>query len=284
MDDSTPLGAGPTMTRVLITGVRGKTGAPLAELLAARPGVDVLGGSSDPSAVAIDGVRPTSFSWDDPSGWAAATDGADAVYLVRPDRADAPELVAALLAATPRDARVVLLSERDADSFAPGGWALRVEAAVRASGHAWTMLRPSWFMQVFADPRFYRDEIAEHGRLPFAGGGATVAWIDTRDIAAAAERVLLDTGHERQVYELAGPEAITLPRTAEVLSGALGRPVTHVEITIADAVADLPAGFERDEFVWTLERLRDGVFSGVTGAVEQVTGRPARSLARLFAD
>src|SRR5918999_4870108 len=176
------------MTRVLITGVRGKTGAPLAELLVTRPGVDVLGGSSDPSSVTIEGVRPTSFSGDAPSGLAAATDGVDAVYIVRPDRADAPELVAALLAETPRDARIVLLSEQDADSFAPDSWALRVEQAVRESGHAWTMLRPSWFMQVFTDSRYYRDEIAERGQLPFPSGGATVAWIDARDIAAVAAR------------------------------------------------------------------------------------------------
>ena len=62
------------MTRVLITGVRGKTGAPLAELLVARPGVKVLGGSSDPSSVAIAGVAPTRFSWDDPSTWTGAID------------------------------------------------------------------------------------------------------------------------------------------------------------------------------------------------------------------
>jgi uncharacterized protein YbjT (DUF2867 family) len=269
------------MTRVLITGVRGKTGAPLAEMLAARPGVDVLGGSSDPSSVTTDGVLPAPFSWDDPSGWTAATDGVDAVYIVRPDRADAPELVAALLAETPGDARIVLLSEFDADSFEPGSWALRVEQAVRESGHAWTILRPNWFMQVFADPRYYRDELEKHGRLPFAGGGASVAWIDTHDIAAVAKRALLDEGHAGQVYELSGPEAMTLPRTAEVLSGALGRPVSHVEITIPDAVAGMPEGFERDEFTWTFERLRDGVFSGVTDAVERVTGRPPRSLASL---
>ena len=57
------------MTRILITGVRGKTGAPLAERLSRRDDVDVLGGSSDPSTVTIDGIRPTAFSWDDPSGW-----------------------------------------------------------------------------------------------------------------------------------------------------------------------------------------------------------------------
>ena len=271
------------MTRILITGVRGKTGQPLAQLLAAAPGVDVLGGSSDPSSITLNGVSRTSFSWDDPSGWAAATDSVDAVYLVRPDREDAPDLITALLSETPRNARIVLLSERAADSIADGGWALRAEEAVRESGHVWTMLRPSWFMQVFTDPRFYRDEIAEHGRLAFAGGEAAVAWIDARDIAAVAERALLDEGHEGRFYELSGPEAITLPRTAEILSVALGRPVSHVEITIADAVADMPQGFERDQFVWTLERLQIGEFSGVTDAVEQVAGHPARSLARFAA-
>lgn len=259
--------------RVLITGVRGKTGVPLAESLVERGGIEVLGGSSDPSSVTVDGVVPTAFGWDDPASWDVA---ADAVYLVRPDRADAPELVAAFLGRT--DARVVLLSERETDSFAPGHWSLRVEQAVRDSGCAWTMLRPSWFMQVFSDPRFYRDEIVEHGRLPFAGGGAKVAWIDARDIAAVAEHALLEDGHAGEVHELSGPEALTLPRTAEVLSHALGRTVDHQEVSIADAVADVPEGFERDEFVWTLERLHEGEFSGVTETVERVTGRPARSL------
>ena len=272
------------MTRVLITGVRGKTGRPLAESLAARPRVEVLGGGSDPASIAIDGVEPTRFSWDDPAGWAAAIDRIDAMYLVRPDRADAPDLVAALAAETPRDARIVLLSERETDSFPPGSWALRVEQAVRESGRAWTMLRPSWFMQVFTDTRFYRDEIAGHGRLPFAAGGAGVAWIDARDIAAVAERALLDGGHDGRRYELSGPEALTWPRTAEVLTEVLGRPVEHVELTIAEAVADMPEGFERDEYVWTLERVRDGVFSGVTDTVERVTGRPPATLAELLAD
>ena len=67
--------------RVLVTGVRGKTGAPLAELLVARPGVEVLGGSSDPEKVTVAGVRPTEFSWDRPDGWPAATDGVDALYV-----------------------------------------------------------------------------------------------------------------------------------------------------------------------------------------------------------
>lgn len=270
------------MTRVLITGVRGKTGAPLAELLAARPGVDVLGGRSDPSTVTLDGVLPTAFSWDESADWPAATDGVDAVYVVRPDRADAPELVTALLAEIPDHAHVVLLSERDADSFAPDSWAPRVERAVRESERSWTLLRPSWFMQVLADPRFLRNQVTD-GQLPFPSSGASVAWIDARDIAAVAERALLDEGHAGQTYELSGPQAVTLPDTAKLLSSALGRPVAHVELTIEEAVTGV-SGFDRELNVVTFERVHAGVFAGVTDSVERVTARPARTLQTFLSD
>ena len=271
------------MTRILVTGVRGKTGVPLAELLAARPEVEVLGGSSSPATVTIAGVRPTDFSWDRPAGWPAATEDVDALYVVRPDRADAAELIGALLDATPPRTRVVLLSEQAADHLAPDAWALRAERAVRSSGRRWTILRPRWFMQVFTDPRSYLDPVAGSGELPFAGGGASVAWIDARDIAAVAGRALLDGDHAGQVYELTGPEALSLPRIAELLSRATGHPVVHREISIEDAVAGTE-GFERDLTAVTFARVQAGSFAVVTDTVQRVTGRPARTLEAFLAD
>ena len=271
------------MTRVLVTGVRGKTGVPLAQLLAARRGVDVLGGSSDPTSVTLEGVQPTAFSWDDTSTWVAATDGVDAVYVVRPDRADAPELIDALLTVLSVEARVVLLSERDADSVGPDGWAVRTELVVRRSGRQWTVLRPSWFMQVLTDERFFLGRLVEEGELAFSSGGASLAWIDARDIAAVAERSLLDDGHEGQVYELSGPESLTPAQVAEQLSTAAGYRVTHREITIDEALEDL-RGFERDLTLWTFERVHAGRFAPVTDTVERLTGRPARALETFLAD
>lgn len=271
------------MTRVLITGVRGKTGVPLARLLVARPGVEVLGGSSDPPTVTLEGVQPTAFSWDDASTWATAADGVDAVYVVRPDRADAAELIDALLTGLAPETRVVLLSERNADSPRLHGWAARTEQVVRSSGRPWTILRPSWFMQVLTDERFFLGSIVEEGELAFSGGGASLAWIDARDIAAVADRALLDHGHEGQVYELSGPESLTLPQVAEQISTAAGYGVTHREITIDDALEGL-SGFERDLTRWTFERVHDGDFAPVTDTVERVTGRPARTLEIFLAD
>lgn len=272
------------MTRVLVTGVRGKTGVPLARLLAARDGVEVLGGSSTPDSVGLDGVRPVRFSWDEPAGWAAATSGVDALYLVRPDRADAPELIGELLEVLPPGTHVVLLSERDADQVGPDGWAPRAERAVTGGARGWTVLRPSWFMQVFTDPRFYRDQLLDAGELPFPTGGASIAWIDARDIAAVSAQALVDPGaHAGQVYELTGPESLSLPRTAELLGRAVGRPVVHHETSVEDAAAGTD-GFDRELTVLTFERVRVGVFAGVTDGVERVTGRPAGTLERFLAD
>jgi uncharacterized protein YbjT (DUF2867 family) len=270
------------VTRVLVTGVRGTTGVPVAQLLV-RDGVEVLGGSSSPDAAVPDGVRPVRFSWDDPAGWTAAADGVDALYVVRPDREDAPELVGDLLEVLPLDTHVVLLSEWDADQIGPDGWAPRVERAVRSSGRSWTIVRPSWFMQVFTDPRYYRDPVVDGGELPFAAGGAGVAWIDARDIAAVAARALLEDGHSGRVHELSGPEALSLPRTAELLGRTVGRPVVHRDLTVAEAVEGSD-GFDRDLSTVTFERVRSGVFAGVSDVVERVTGRPARSLEQFLAD
>lgn len=268
------------VVRILITGVRGKTGAPLADLLTHDAEAEVLGGSSDPSSVTQRGVVPTAFDWDDPSTWTPALDGAEAVYVVRPDRPEAPDLVAALAAATSPGTRLVLLSEREADYPALDRWSLRCEQAVHGSGRPWVALRPGWFMQVLLDERFYRGDIAD-GELPFPSAGASVAWIDARDIAAVAEQALLGR-HDGETLELTGPEALTLPQTADLLAEALGHPVRHRDVDLEEALAGTE-GFERALTEATFERVRAGTFAAVTDTVERVTGRPPRALADLLA-
>lgn len=261
---------------VLVTAVRGKTGAPLAHALHAA-GVTVRGGSTRPETVDLPGVTPTLLDWDDPSTWSPAVDGVDAIYLVRSDRPDAPEVVRRFLDVVPDDMKVVLLSERRAEDFGPDGWAPRVEEAVTGSGRPWVVLRPGWFAQVFTDERFYRDVAVAGGQLSFASGGADVAWIDARDIADVATAALLTSRHDGELLELTGPEGLSLARTAEILSRHAATPVEHVEISVDEAAADA-SGFERELLGITFERLGRGSFADVTGEVERVTGRPARTL------
>lgn len=262
-------------TRVLVTGVRGTTGTPLARRLTER-GLEVRGGSSDPSRVRLPGVVPTRFSWDDPSGWDPALADVDAVFVVRPDRADAPELVGALLARADPSTHVVLLSERAADRTGPEGWAVRTEAVVREGRQPWTVLRPSWFMQVLGDDRFFRRDVVA-GRLPFPGGDARLAWIDAEDIAAVAVEALLGDGQLGEVLELSGPESLSLPETADLLGRSLGRPVVHADLDVDEALEGSD-GFQRELDELTFRRVLAGDFAAVTDTVARVTGREAGTL------
>jgi uncharacterized protein YbjT (DUF2867 family) len=272
-----------TMQRVLVTGGRGKTGAPLVESLSQRPDVDVLAGTRHPDRLELDRARPVAFDWDDRSTWAAAVEGIDAVFVVRPDLEHAPALVTDLLATTPSDTHVVLLSEVENAYFDRDAWALRVETAVRDSGRTWTMVRPGWFMQVFTDPRFFLHDIVEKGQLRLVSNGQGVAWIDARDIAAVAEVALMDPGHAGQVYEITGPAALTLQRTAELLAASLGRPVEHVEVTMDEALVE-SEGFQRHLDHGAFDRIRLGLFGIVTSTVREVTGNAPRSFEQFLTD
>lgn len=270
------------MQRIFITGARAKTGAPLARLLAGRD-AEVLGGTTAPERLDGHGIQPIRFDWTDESTWRAAVEGVDAIFIVRPDHEEAPRWIAELVDLTPEQTHVVLLSELDQGYFSQDDWALRTERVVRESGRTWTIVRPNWFMQVFTDPRFYLDDLRENGRLALPSGGQPVSWIDARDIAAVAAVALVDETYRGQVLDLTGPEALSLPRTAELLAGALARPVEHVEVSMEEALAG-SEGFTRDNDEGAFERIRLGQAAVVTDTVLRVTGSPARTFEQFLAE
>lgn len=263
------------MQRVFVTGARAKTGRPLAQELAQRDDVIVRGGTNKPSEISMPGVEIVRFSWSDRSTWQAALDAVDGVFVVRPDVPEAPELVRDFVA-TAGDARVILLSESDPNYFGDGAWSLRVENVVRDSGRPWTILRPGWFMQVFSDPRFFLTPVVDKGVLEFPSDGASVAWIDARDIASVAAQALTEYGHDGSTYELTGPVALSLPAVAALLAETLGRPVSHVDVPLEDALGD-SEGFVRENDHGAFDRIRRNLQSRVTEHVQQVTGRRPRT-------
>jgi uncharacterized protein YbjT (DUF2867 family) len=256
---------------VLVTGARGKTGREVVAQLAAR-GVRVRAGSRTPGQE-TGTVRPVRFDWEEPATWPEAVAGAGAVYLMRPDLADAPDRVAELTGMSP-DAHVVLLSEQGAETLPDTSWERGAERAVTDQVRTWTLLRPSWFQQVLTDPRYYLGAIQGEGVLPLSTGGAKIAFVDARDIAAVAVAALLDPADSAgSAYEITGPEGLTLVQVAELVAAASGRPVVAADPPVAEAVAGLEPWLV-DQLTGVLERVRDGVFGEVTDDVERVTGNP----------
>lgn len=269
---------------VLVTGARGKTGREVVAQLLQVPGAAVRAGASGTlEGPPREGSRPVRFDWRDQATWPEAVAGADAVYLMRPDVPDAPELVASLVELA-AGAHVVLLSEQGAETLEPSDWVRRVEDAVVKGAARWTLLRPSWFQQNLADPRFHLESIRDAGVMELPSGGAGIAWVDARDIAAVAVAALLAPGdHDGRAHTVTGPAAVTTTAVAEALSEVTGRPVRAVDPPVADVVAGLDSWLTI-VLCGIYARVRDGVVGHVSPAVETITGQRPRTVEQFVAE
>lgn len=271
------------MTTVLVTGARGKTGRDVMALLAGRPDISVRAGSRDPSTLPANGGEPVRFDWEQPGTWAAATRGAEAVYLVRPEIEDAPERIGEFLDAADSVKRVVLLSEQGAEGLSPASWERRVEEVVIREADAWTILRCSVFHQILIDDHYLLGSIRDQDKFEWPTAGAAVAFVDTRDIAEVVVKSLLGDEHANQTYTLTGPEAVTFDHVAERLTAVLERPIAYVEQAVPECVdgffgAGAPRSWMSGYYADVMERICAGVFAEVTDAVDKICGREARDL------
>lgn len=100
---------------------------------------------------------------------------------------------------------------------------LLVEEAVIESGMDFTILQPSMFMQ---NVRIEWAEVTENGVYPRPySPDRKMATIDTNDLGEAAAIVLTDPGYRGATFELCSGSSLTHAEMAEILAGALGRPV-----------------------------------------------------------
>jgi len=157
-----------------------------------------------------------------------AVHGAGGAYYICPEmNPDEAEIGGALIKAM-RDAgawRLVYHSvlHPQADDLPHHLMKLHTERRVVDSGLAYTILQPAPYMQNLAPHRY---DVVTHGvyRVPYSVL-APFSWIDLRDVAQVAARVLADPGHDSATYELAGPEPLSSAQVAERWAAVLGRPV-----------------------------------------------------------
>jgi uncharacterized protein YbjT (DUF2867 family) len=107
-------------------------------------------------------------------------------------------------------------------------WA--VEEHIRASGLAWTMIKPNFFMQnLLGSAR----TIKEQSMFSLPMGTGTTGMADARDIGAVCTEVLTGTGHAGKSYEITGPEILTFADVADRFSEVLGKKVGYVAMPMA---------------------------------------------------
>lgn len=224
---------------------------------------------------------------DRPESLAAAFDGVSKVYLLTwngpTSRAHAHNAIeAAIRAGRPHMVRHGAYgSERSRIIRDHVG----IDEALAASGLPVTTLQPTWSMQ---NALLGTSPVADSDTLylPFKNG--RVGMVDVRDVVDVAAEALAANGHEGAHYVLTGPTSATFHDVARALTGALGKPVTHVDVpSEAARQSFLDGGFRAwitDGYLELIEDFAQDWGDTVSPDVERVTGGPGRTRDRFARD
>ena len=215
---------------ILVTGGTGNVGSQVVQELTSRKvPVKVLTRDLKKAQALPQGATAVEGNLLDVTSVRRVFDGIDTVFLLNP--VSQTETSEALMALTQMRLagvkKVVYLSVHHADDAAwlpHFGSKVGVEAAIKRSGLAYTILRPNNFYQ---NDYWFKDVILQHGVYPQPLGGAGVSRVDVRDIAEAAAVALTTGDHDGQTYNLVGPDLLTGESTAATWAQVLGRPVVY---------------------------------------------------------
>ena len=262
----------------LVTGATGEIGSRVVELLLCNgKRVRVFARNVQKARLRF-GDRVEIFSGDlaDPGSLRPALEHVEGLFLVT----TGPEIPlydrsAAKVAKATGVGRLVKLSSMDVEQgIALGRWHEQGEAAIRAAGIPFTLVRPSGFMSnllAWATP------INREGVLRSSTGGGRRGFIHPIDIAEVAVAALTTGRYQGKCLTITGPEALTYAEIAEKIGTAIGKNVTYQQISDDEAQARYAATgaseSETEAHVALWRAIREGRLAMVTGTVEQVLGR-----------
>jgi uncharacterized protein YbjT (DUF2867 family) len=152
------------------------------------------------------------------------------------------------------------------------------EAAVRGSGLAWTVVRPSGF---HSNALRWLPQLREGDVVRAPWPNVPIASIDPADIAAVAATALVDRGHDGQALAISGPEPLTPGDQVATLARTLGRPLRYEPLSDAEARAGMAKNTPLPMVDALFRFFSEGEYddSVVLDTVEAVTGRPPRPFA-----
>jgi uncharacterized protein YbjT (DUF2867 family) len=276
---------------VLVTGAAGNVGREVVLALLQR-GARVVAADHRSDRVRTlfgESVVASRLDFLDRGTWAAALQGAEQLFLLRPPAISDVENNLNPFVDFARSQgidHVVFLSVAGVEKnrFVPHR---KVEDHLRARGDHHTFLRPGFFAQNLETS--YREDLAQEDRIYVPAGQSLVNWIDVRDIAVVAALVFDEPEeHRAQGYTLTGPGPIPWSDVIAALSHSLGRPIRYEPASILGYVRHLSArGLPRGAvLVQTILHvlLRFGQGATFDPTMERLLGRPGRSMSAYIAE
>jgi len=277
---------------ILVTGASGTVGkAVLKEVARSGAKHAAMYRSPDEAAKAPAGTATVIADFAKKETLASALRGVDTVYLVCSPIPDLPQLEGNMLEASAAAGvtHIVLSSALGAGDYAKSfpSWHRKVEDKLKGIGISFTILRPNSFHQNVLT--YFAPSIRTQGAFYSSMRNARVSFLDVRDIAAVAARVLSGGEHRGKTYELNGPEALTYADVAERISKHAGRAVQYVDIP---PDAQRKAMLDQGMPVWQVDvllELQEYYTSGKGGGVDplllqNLLGRPPITMDRFLAE
>lgn len=205
---------------VLIVGGTGRVGSSLAQICQASSTPYLIASRSASSATASTAHPTVKFDWLDRTTWsnpfitATKTSPITSVFLVSPPVFDSSPIINDLvdLARTEHGVRrFVMLG---ATTIPPGGplygGAGRYLHDLGGRGEVeFAYLRPTWFMDNWAEQDYLVKTIREEGRAYSAAGGGKLPWVSKTDIAAVAFWALTGEKAPNGDVTILGPENLS---------------------------------------------------------------------------
>ena len=276
---------------ILVTGATGTVGRPLIEVLSTA-GADIRAVIRKGQAAGLPAhVEVVVGDLSRPETIAPALRGVTALFLHPRAVADAAfELVA--LAREQGVQRVVALSAINIDdpldqqpSRSNGDRNKEAEQAAVASGLEWVSLRPSSFASNTLQAWGAQIRAGDVVRYVYAAFEESL--LDERDLAAVGARALLSDDLLGRRLMLSGPQSLSHAELVATIGEVIGRPLRFQEVEPEVLKRGMIANGFAEPFVTALlaRYAREvGQAAPVTGEVERILGRPARSYAQWVAD
>ncbi|TFD67756.1 NmrA family NAD(P)-binding protein [Cryobacterium ruanii] len=221
---------------ILVTGATGNVGRVVVErLLAAGCTVRAAGRSAESVGQMFgDRVDAVALDFTDHTTWAAAFEGIQRMFLLRPPHLAKPkkQMIPALEFAKKSGVeQMVFLSLQGAEKNKVVPHAA-IEAWLRTSGVTWTFVRASFFHQNLSTTHV--TDIRDRNEIVVPAGLGATAFVDAEDVGAIAADALLDPStHANTAVTVTGNDALTYEQIAQILSAELGRPIWYARPGIA---------------------------------------------------
>lgn len=264
---------------ILVTGATGNVGQELVQqLLKKGERFRILVRHPQKVAALAGKVEIAVGDLDNPGTLVDALKGVEQLYFVTAQTQQVRTLLEAAQHAGVR--HVVKQSTIEAGrSLGPGKWHRQQEQLIQSMGFEWTFLRPT--MMMVNTIQWWAETIKSQNAVYFPGGKGKVPAVDPGDVAAVACVVLTEPGYIGKIFDITGPQSLTIGEMVEILAKVIGKPIKYIDVPVfAAAIAMLRNGTSLNlayHLMQTLGALRRSEYAGVTDVVERVGGGKPRT-------